>query len=83
MALKRLKFCNNDIEGIIILNGNSSKGKLVILLFHRIKTDEKLTMMAQRGKELQPNVIEEIRGLRWVRGDRRKLQWFIKNYPIK
>jgi hypothetical protein len=47
MALKGLKFCNNGIEGITILNGNCSKGKLVILLFHRVvKTNEKLTVMA-------------------------------------
>jgi hypothetical protein len=46
MALKGLKFCNNGIEGITILNGNRSKGKLVILLFHQVKTNKKLTVMA-------------------------------------
>jgi hypothetical protein len=46
MALKGLKFCNNGIEEITILNGNYSKGKLVILLFCRVKTNGKLTAMA-------------------------------------
>jgi hypothetical protein len=47
MALKGLKFCNNSIEGITILNGNCSKGKLVILLFCRVKTNEKLMATAK------------------------------------
>jgi hypothetical protein len=46
MALKGLKFCNNGIEEITILNCNCSKGKLVILLFLWVITNEKLTVMA-------------------------------------
>jgi hypothetical protein len=43
MALKGLKFHNNGIEGITILTGNCSKGKLVILLFRQAQTNGMLT----------------------------------------